>query len=124
MQQENQVPGGAGPALAAHSKDASAPGSPQARHTAPQSGSGSESGGWSGGAAETARGLADRAREAASQAAGAASRMTQNLSQNLSGTGARAQDAVAAFIQEKPVTALAVTAVVCVVLGALIGRRS
>ena len=114
---ENQNKGGSGPALAAHSKDASTPGP-----TSASSASGNEPSG-SSGAGETASRLSGHAREAASQMNASVSDAAGRARQGLSEQGNRAADQGSALMREQPFVALALTGVVCLMIGILIGRR-
>jgi len=100
---ENQLRGGAGPALAAHSKDASAPGRTPA----------SEATGEDRGQAEPAGGTS------AASISGAAKRTTEYVSEQSSYLTAQGTS----FVREQPLLALALTGAVCLVLGFLLGRR-
>jgi ElaB/YqjD/DUF883 family membrane-anchored ribosome-binding protein len=118
---DNPVDGGAGPALAAHSKDASAAGpSPASSATG---GDGGTSGGMAAGISEKVSRLSQSANEAAGRAASWASASAGNARQTLSGQGGRAADQAAAFVREQPLVAIAATGLVCLALGVLLGRR-
>ncbi len=112
---------GAGPSLAAHSKDASVPGETKAssetgnegRHTLAESGGVLES-------ASKLPGSPDGAADAAASASEAVGSGGQGLR---SGQGDRAADQLAEFVREKPILAFAVAGTVCFVLGILLGRR-
>lgn len=100
---EDQLRGGAGPALAAHSKDASAPGQTTASEaTGEPRGQASTAGGTPGASVSDAvKGTGQYAYQQGSQLAS-------------QGT---------AFVREQPLLALALTGAVCFVLGFLLGRR-
>src|SRR4051812_39419634 len=100
---ENQLRGGAGAALAAHSKDASAPGQTAASEaTGEARGQASTAGGTPGASVPDAvKGTAQYAYEQSSQLAS-------------QGT---------TFVREQPLLALALTGAVCLVFGFLLGRR-
>jgi ElaB/YqjD/DUF883 family membrane-anchored ribosome-binding protein len=109
---ENEVRGGAGPALAAHSKDASAPGqSPASSATGNQ---------WDAGdmpdKSDAAHGSVDRVATAVHDAAAKAR-------ETLSGQGGRAADQAADFIREQPLMTVAVTGAICLAFGLLLARR-
>jgi len=114
---ENQVIGGSGPALAAHSKDASAPGA-----TAASSATGNAAGA-SSSARDTVNKLSGQAREAASQMGASVSDAAGWARQNLSEQGSRAADQGSALVREQPFVALALTGAVCLIIGILLGRR-
>ncbi len=111
----NQNNGGSGPALAAHSKDASAPGqtpASQATGEIRQPPSAPEAGAWLGQAQQAAEQVASSLSDATRQAGGAvASQSTQVTKQ------------ATALVQAQPLVTLAVTGVVFLMIGMLIGRR-
>lgn len=95
--EENQTAGTAGPALAAHSKDSSAPGpTPASSATANKDRSGDFS-------------------ETASR--------SPAVRQSISEQGGRAADQVAEFIREQPLVALAIMGAACLTLGFLLARH-
>src|SRR5438093_1180494 len=98
---ENQVKGGSGPALAAHSKDASAPGV-----TSASSATGNAAGG-SSNASETVTSLSGQAREAAGRMGASVSDAAGRARQSLSEQGSRAADQGSALVREQPFVALA-----------------
>jgi ElaB/YqjD/DUF883 family membrane-anchored ribosome-binding protein len=115
-----KLPGSAGPALAAHSKDASAAGTGSASST---TGNGADH------AAAKAEGVADtvgqwssQARDAAGRAADAASQYASQAQQQFSKQSGELIDQAAEFVREQPLTALLATGAVCFVLGLLLGR--
>ncbi len=114
---ENQMPGSAGPALAAHSKDGSAPG------PTPMSSATGSHDGRAGPVPETASPLSEQAREAAGRVRSSVYDAAGSARQSLSGQGGRAADQAAEFIREQPLAALAITGVICFAFGLLIGRR-
>ena len=114
---ENQIKGGSGPALAAHSKDASAPGL-----TPASSATGDDAGG-SSSASETVTSLSGQAREAAGRMGASVSDAAGRVRQTLSEQGTRAADQGSALVHEQPFVAMAVTGMVCLLVGILIGRR-
>jgi ElaB/YqjD/DUF883 family membrane-anchored ribosome-binding protein len=118
---DKPIDGGAGPALAAHSKDAAAPGAMPA-----SSATGNErtsSAGAAPGISEKVSRLSEQASEAAGRATSWASASAGNARQALSGQGGRAADQAADFVREQPLVAIAVTGLVCLALGVLLGRR-
>ena len=114
---ENQVKGGSGPALAAHSKDASAPGA-----TSASSATGNTAGGPSI-ASETVSSLHRQAGEAAGRIGASVSNAAGWARQSLSEQGNRVADQGSALVREQPFVALALTGAVCLVIGILLGRR-
>lgn len=114
---ENQISGGAGPALAAHSKDASAPGQTPA---ASATGNQGEAGRYS----DTVRGLADRARDGVERVKASGRDAAGSAREALSGQGGRAVEQAEEFVREQPLAALAITGAICLALGVLLGRRS
>ena len=118
---DNPIDGGAGPALAAHSKDASAAGpSPASSATGEDGGTSS---GTTTGISEKVSRLSHSANEAAGRAASWASTSAGNARQTVSGQGGRAADQAAAFVREQPLIAIVATGLVCLALGVLLGRR-
>jgi len=99
---ETQAQGGAGSAIAAHSKDASAPG-----QTPASSATGDVQG--------QVGSVGDRLTESASNAA-------EQTGQDVSGQGNRLASRGLAFVRERPLLALALTAAACFSLG-FVGRR-
>ncbi|MGE0224899.1 MAG: hypothetical protein AB7F35_12675 [Acetobacteraceae bacterium] len=130
-----QTVGGAGPALAAHSKDGAAPGqTPASNATATEHpSSGAAAAGSSSSAAshsQSAAGTTDGMGGMMGQAKDAAGRVGESIAgtaewarQGVSHQGGRAADQIGTFVREQPFTALAITGVVCLALGALLGRR-
>lgn len=114
---ENQVKGGSGPALAAHSKDASAPGTTSASSATGNDARGSSSAG------ETVSSLSGQAREAAGRMGASVSDAAGRAGQTLSEQGSRAADQSAALVREQPFMALALTGAACLIIGILLGRR-
>jgi ElaB/YqjD/DUF883 family membrane-anchored ribosome-binding protein len=114
---ENQFEGGSGPALAAHSKDASAPGPTSASSATGDDTSGSSS------ASEVVSKLSGQAREAASRVGASVSDAAGRARQTLSEQSSRAADQGLALVREQPLLALALTGAVCLVIGILLGRR-
>ena len=113
-----QTEGGAGPAIAAHSKDASTPGATPASSTREESDPEQPSS-----ASDTISGVAGQAREAAARLGASVTEAAATASQSLADRGGRAADQTATFVREQPVVALAVTAAVCLAIGILLGRR-
>jgi ElaB/YqjD/DUF883 family membrane-anchored ribosome-binding protein len=114
---ENQIEGGSGPALAAHSKDASIPGPTSASSATANDPGGSSSAG------ETASRLSGQAREAATRMGASVSDAAGRARQTLSAQGGRVADQGSALVREQPFVALALTGAVCLVIGILLGRR-
>jgi ElaB/YqjD/DUF883 family membrane-anchored ribosome-binding protein len=104
---ESYTEGGAGPALAAHSKDGSARG-----QTTASEATGSPSRGPVDTAAEQAR---DSISNAAASAYNAAGQARDMLSERAGQAGQ--------FVREQPVFMLVVTGLLCLMLGLLLGRR-
>ena len=114
---ENQIPGGAGPALAAHSKDGSAPGPTSASSTTGDNSDRAQGG------TDTVNRLAGQAREAAGRAASSISGAAGSARQTISDQGGQPVDQVSTFIREQPVAALALTGMIGLALGVLLARR-
>ena len=114
---DEKTPGSAGPALAAHSKDASTPGPTQA-----SSATGNQDWPAAGGVSETVNRVSGQAREAAERLATSASEAASTATRQLSEQGGRAADQVAEFVREQPLTALLATGAVCFALGVLVAR--
>jgi ElaB/YqjD/DUF883 family membrane-anchored ribosome-binding protein len=112
-----QTEGGAGPAIAAHSKDASAPGATSASSTPESAPAGPSS------VSDTISGVAGQAREAAGRLGASVTDAAATASQSLADKGGRAADQTATFVREQPIVALAVTGAVCLAIGILLGRR-
>jgi ElaB/YqjD/DUF883 family membrane-anchored ribosome-binding protein len=115
------VKGGAGPAVAAHSKDASATGSTPASSATGAANRGAVDS--APGTSEAVRELSQQARDAAGRAASSVSDAADSASQLLSGQGARVAHQAASFVREQPLVALVSTGAICLVLGILLGRR-
>lgn len=113
---EEQTKGGAGPALAAHSKDGSAPGL-----TPASSATGGETA--QPGSTSGVSGLADQARDVAGQFGASATEAVTKVRQGLSDGGGRAADQTSAFVRDQPLMALALTGAACLAIGILLGRR-
>lgn len=103
---DQQMKGGAGPAIAAHSKDGSIPG-----QTPASSATGHDGNAPSGGSG-TISGAADQAGETATSA-------RQGLADGMR----QAVDDTSAFVREQPLLALASVGVVCLAVGMFLGRR-
>ncbi len=101
-----KIEGGAGPALAAHSKDASKPHTSVANE-----------------AADTVSGLAGQMREAVGHAASSVSEAANAAGETVSRQTSRAADQAAEFVREQPLVALLATGAICFMLGTLISRR-
>jgi ElaB/YqjD/DUF883 family membrane-anchored ribosome-binding protein len=129
--------GTAGPALAAHSKDAAAPGQTAAsgaRDTHPVSSavggssaaspaSGAVDPGHGSPAQPQSEGLSGQVSQAAERAGATLSEAAGKAREAIAGQGGQAADQVAALVREQPLTALAVTGLVGLAIGILIGRR-
>ena len=113
----DKTEGGAGPIVAAHSKDGSAPG------PAPASSATGNEDRDAGGVAETVSGLPGQVRNTAGRAASSVSDAVGSASKSLSEQGARVADEVANLVREQPIVALLATGAACLVLGVLLGRR-
>jgi ElaB/YqjD/DUF883 family membrane-anchored ribosome-binding protein len=116
---DNQIEGGAGPAIAAHSKDALASSSNAAPRTTGSEGSEGRSASATG--SEAVNRLSGQAREAASQVGRRASQVSSQVRQRLLPAGT--SDQVAEFVRDRPVAALFGAGVVGLVLGLFLGRR-
>jgi ElaB/YqjD/DUF883 family membrane-anchored ribosome-binding protein len=114
-----QIEGGAGPSLAAHSKDASAPSSNPA--AAAPGNQGVQQGGASAPGSDTVTRLSEQARDAASQAAGAASKALGQARERLLPVATSEQ--VAEFVRDRPLIALLGAGAVGLVVGMLLSRR-
>ena len=114
---ENQVQGGSGPALAAHSKDASTP-SP----TSASSAAGNDAT-TSGSAGETVTRLSGQARKAADRMSASVSDAAGRARQGLSEQGSWAANQGSTLVREQPFVALTLTGAICLMIGILIGRR-
>jgi len=108
---ESYTEGGAGPALAAHSKDGSVRGQTATSEATGQS------------ATPSASSMAQQARDAVSNAASAAYSSAAQAQDVISKRGNQAADQVSQFVREQPVLALMMTGVLCLTLGLLLGRR-
>jgi ElaB/YqjD/DUF883 family membrane-anchored ribosome-binding protein len=110
---------GAGPSLAAHSKDASVHGATPA---AEATGSGAtHPGADAATGSDTVSRLSGQAREAASHAAGSVAKAWHQARDRVVPEDASEQ--AMAFVRERPVTALLGAGVVGVAIGILLGRR-
>ena len=113
---EKQFEAGAGPALAAHSKDASVPGqTPASRATGNDAASS--------GISETSNSASGRAREAAGQISSAVSDAARNTRQRLLSEADHAAEQAMEFVRDHPAVALTLTGAVCFAVGVLLGRR-
>jgi ElaB/YqjD/DUF883 family membrane-anchored ribosome-binding protein len=113
---ENQPMGGAGPALAAHSKDGAAAGQTPASNTLGSQAHGS-------GVSETVTRLSGQARDAAARVGASVSEAAQSARQSISGQSERAVEQTTEFVRQQPFVAMAITGVACFALGVLLGRR-
>jgi len=108
---ESYTEGGAGPALAAHSKDGSVPGQTPASEAIGRPASSF--------ASDVSQHTRAAVNHAASSAYGAAGRARDMVSER----GGQAADQLGQFVREQPMLALTVTGAVCLLLGVLLGRR-
>ena len=115
---DKNLEGTAGPALAAHSKDASVPSSNPASSATGASSTRSPIDGIS----ETVGKLASQARDAASKASSSVSEMAGQARNQLAEHGITT-DQAADFVRENPLTALLAAGGLGVLLGILITRR-
>ncbi len=116
---DKQIEGTAGPALAAHSKDAAVSAGSPASRTASETGTRA---GETDGLAETVNRLARQAQEAANKMASSVTELATQARDQLSEHGITA-DQAAVFVREKPLIALLAAGSVGVILGMLIARR-
>ncbi len=114
---ESKNPGGAGPALAAHSKDGSVPGPTSASSTT------GDNGDRAGGVADTVGRLSGQAREAAGRASSSISGAAGSTRQTISDQGGQAVDQVSTFVRDQPLAALAITGIIGLALGVMLARR-
>ena len=114
---QNENIGGAGPALAAHSKDGSAPGPTAASSTV---GTNQQS---QGNGSENSSGILGQAPEAVQRFGSAVSETASAAASNLSGQSARLGEMTSTFVREQPFVAAAVTGAVCLAIGVMLGRR-
>jgi len=120
---QNDNRGGAAPALAAHSKDASAPGQTPASSVQPAPRpSTAES--------DVLEKVGGVANEAMNKVGDTASRLKDTMSEyggraaeRASEYGGRAAEQASDYVHKQPLFALAVTALVCLMIGARLGRR-
>jgi ElaB/YqjD/DUF883 family membrane-anchored ribosome-binding protein len=112
---EHTPAGGAGPAIAAHSKDGSEP-----------VGNKSDRGGFS----ENLSELSDKAGEGVERVKASVREATGNARDALSGSarealaeGGRAAGQAVDVVRDQPFIAMAVTGAICLVFGVLLGRR-
>ena len=103
---ENYTEGGAGPSLAAHSKDGSIRGQTPASEATGQPATPS-----------------NMARDAVSNAAASANGVLGQARDMVSERGGQAADQLGQFVREQPVLALMATGALCLTLGLLLGRR-
>jgi ElaB/YqjD/DUF883 family membrane-anchored ribosome-binding protein len=113
---ENQTPGGAGPALAAHSKDGSVPGPTRASGATGDNGDRA-------GVADTVSRLSGQAREAAGRASSSISGAAGSARQTISDQGGQAVDQVSTFVRDQPLAALAITGMIGLALGVMLARH-
>jgi ElaB/YqjD/DUF883 family membrane-anchored ribosome-binding protein len=125
---EHTPAGGAGPAIAAHSKDGSAP-----RHDPGTTGDKRDLGGFS----ENLSELSDKASEGVERVKASVREATGNAREALSGgaraasrsarealaEGGRAADQAVEVVRDQPLIAMAMTGAICLLFGILLGRR-
>jgi ElaB/YqjD/DUF883 family membrane-anchored ribosome-binding protein len=114
---ENETEGGAGPALAAHSKDGSTPGPTPASSATGQDAAPSSS------TTETTSKLTGQARNAASRLGSSVSDAAGRAREGLSTQGSRMVDQGSTLVRERPLGALALTGLICFGIDYLVGRR-
>jgi ElaB/YqjD/DUF883 family membrane-anchored ribosome-binding protein len=113
---ENQVEGGAGPALAAHSKDASATGHTRASRATADATSPRE--------VDGANTLGGQAREAAGRVASTVSDAAGRVRDTVSGQTRQVVDQAGEFVRAQPLLTVAGFGLVCLLVGVLIGRQN
>jgi ElaB/YqjD/DUF883 family membrane-anchored ribosome-binding protein len=113
---KNETPGGAAPALAAHSKDVSAPGQAPASNTVGNTENAS-------GVSEAVSGLSQMAHEGVERTKATVREASESARETLSEQGGHAVDQAADFIRQQPLVAVAVTSAICLMIGMLLGRR-
>ena len=116
MTEEEALGGGAGAALAAHSKDGSATGATPASKA---SGNKWESNDMS----ETVTRLAEQAQDGIERSAKVARDAAGSAADTLSKQGGRAVDDATHFVRDQPLLAMVATGIVGLILGALLARR-
>jgi len=130
---ENTPAGGAGPAIAAHSKDGSEP-----RHTS-HSNAGNSSAGNSNGSGnkrdhsgfpENLSELSEKAGEGVERVKASVREATGTAREAMAGTarealaeGGRVADQAVEMVRGQPVVAMAITGAICLAFGILLGRR-
>lgn len=114
---EKQFEAGAGPALAAHSKDASVSGqTPASRATGNDAEPASS-------VSETVSRASEQAREAAGQIGSSVSNAARNTRQRLLGEADHAAEQAMEFVRDHPAVALTLSGAICFAAGVLLGRR-
>jgi ElaB/YqjD/DUF883 family membrane-anchored ribosome-binding protein len=111
---ENEIPGAAGPAIAAHSKDAS-PDRPKPRPAADA--------GHNGALPESLAALSERAHEGAERVKASVREMAGNARDSISGQTSRAADRAASAVREQPFVAMVLTGLFAMAIGVMLGRR-
>lgn len=114
---ESNVMGSAGSALAAHSKDASAPGSTSASQVTGSAAQPTQQ------APDAASSLTEQAKATAERVAASVSDAAGRTRQSLANQGSHVAGQVTSFVKAQPYTALALTGVICFLVGAFLGRR-
>jgi ElaB/YqjD/DUF883 family membrane-anchored ribosome-binding protein len=107
---------GAGPAIAARSKDASTPGPTAASAATGNNGEPVRS-------SETTDDIVDHARDGVERATAWVGTAAGSARATLTERGGRVVDQTTAFAREQPLAALALTGAICFALGVLLGRR-
>ena len=113
---ENVVRGGAGPALAAHSKDGSAAGQTPASSATGNNGD-------THGLSDDLNRLSEKARAGAERVTASVREAAGHAGETLSRQGGRAVDEATHFVRDQPLVAVAVTGAICFALGVLLARR-
>ena len=113
---EHAPAGGAGPALAAHSKDGSAPGPSPASSATGDKGAFGVS--WDKGSV-----LSEKAVEGVERVKASVREATGNAREALANNGGRAVDRATDFVRGEPLVAMALIGTICLALGVLLGRR-
>jgi ElaB/YqjD/DUF883 family membrane-anchored ribosome-binding protein len=120
---ENTPAGGAGPAIAAHSKDGSAP-----RQMSDSTATGNKRN--LGGFPENLSELSDKASEGVERVKASVREATGNAREALGGSarealaeGGRAANQAVEAVRDQPLIAMAATGAICLLFGILLGRR-
>jgi ElaB/YqjD/DUF883 family membrane-anchored ribosome-binding protein len=121
--EQNQNRGGAAPSLAAHSKDASAPGQTPASSAMPSPQPSTAGNDMMGKAHDVANEAMRKVNDVTNDAMRTASDTASKMSDTATKFGSSAAEQASDYIQTQPLFALAATGLVCLVLGAMLGRR-